>query len=278
MAAGSLAAGCSSDAQAVTCGVPAGFAWTSPGAVLAPVSDATHNLVVDQRPVGRLLRRQWHVFVSTVDANGGYSMAYISFADWDAHGRRDASTTWTRRRRCVGFTRRRRSSSSRRRTSGTSSSSQGSRSSRRTTTSRTRRAGPAGDELLRHRTGHRHADRGRNGGWLDFWVICDAQPTATCSSPTTTATGIAAQTTVAEFPQRLRQSGGRAPRRRRPDAPVRGEQRLQADGDRQVPRHHRGFDASSSDKRYFRSWTADALEAVDAAAGHVATPFARRPT
>src|SRR4029079_19138757 len=82
--AGGLSAGCSSDSQArAACGVPASFAWSSSPVLLAPISDATHDLVSIRDPSVVFFDGKWHVFVSTVDANGGYRMAYITFPDWD---------------------------------------------------------------------------------------------------------------------------------------------------------------------------------------------------
>jgi endo-1,4-beta-xylanase len=80
------AAGCSRDAGSPgtpMCALPAGFAWSSPGPVLMPKSDAAHNLVSIKDPSIVRFRDKWHVFVSTVDVNGGYSMAYLTFSDWD---------------------------------------------------------------------------------------------------------------------------------------------------------------------------------------------------
>src|SRR5262249_33661675 len=62
---------------------PTNFAWSSPGPVLSPKSDATHNLVSIKDPSVVFFNNKWHVFVSTVDVNGAYSMAYINFPDWD---------------------------------------------------------------------------------------------------------------------------------------------------------------------------------------------------
>jgi endo-1,4-beta-xylanase len=66
------------------CGVPETFRWSSTGPILAPVSDPTHNLVSIKDPSVVYYNGKWHVFVSTVDVNGVYSMAYMSFADWSS--------------------------------------------------------------------------------------------------------------------------------------------------------------------------------------------------
>jgi hypothetical protein len=66
----------------MSCGVPSSFAWSTGGPVLMPKSDATHNLVSIKDPSVVYFNDKWHVFVSTVDVNGAYSMAYINFPDW----------------------------------------------------------------------------------------------------------------------------------------------------------------------------------------------------
>lgn len=65
------------------CGVPTSFQWSSTGPVLSPVSDATHNLVSIKDPSAIYYNGNWHVFVSTVAVGGIYSFAYLSFPDFD---------------------------------------------------------------------------------------------------------------------------------------------------------------------------------------------------
>jgi endo-1,4-beta-xylanase len=66
-----------------TCGVPTTFAWTSAGPILAPQSDATHDLVSLKDPSVIHYGNLWRVFASTVDRGGNYNMAYLTFPDWD---------------------------------------------------------------------------------------------------------------------------------------------------------------------------------------------------
>src|SRR5262245_47210085 len=84
-AAGCGFAGCSSDADrpAPGCGVPAGFRWSSTGVLLAPQTDAAHNLVSLKDPSVVHANGKWHVFASTVTVTGGYSMAYLTLPDWE---------------------------------------------------------------------------------------------------------------------------------------------------------------------------------------------------
>jgi len=65
-----------------TCGVPTRFAWTSAGPILAPQSDATHDLVALKDPSVIHYGNLWRVFASTVDRSGAYNMAYLTFPDW----------------------------------------------------------------------------------------------------------------------------------------------------------------------------------------------------
>jgi endo-1,4-beta-xylanase len=65
------------------CGVPGRFHWSSTGPILSPVSDATHHLVAIKDPSIVYYNGKWHVFVSTVAVGGIYSMAYVSFPDFD---------------------------------------------------------------------------------------------------------------------------------------------------------------------------------------------------
>jgi endo-1,4-beta-xylanase len=70
-------------ADGASCGVPSSFAWASTGAILGPVSDANHGLVAIKDPSIVRYNGDWHVFVSTVDDGGSYSLAYLRFPDWD---------------------------------------------------------------------------------------------------------------------------------------------------------------------------------------------------
>lgn len=71
-----------SDAGPADCGVPSSFAWSSTGPILGPISDVTHDLVAIKDPSVVYFNGKWHVFVSTVDSHGTYSIAYLTFTDW----------------------------------------------------------------------------------------------------------------------------------------------------------------------------------------------------
>src|SRR5205823_10310081 len=66
--------------------LPTSFRWSSSGALVGPKSDATHNLVAIKDASVVFFNGRWHVFASTVDSSGNYSMAYLNFTDWSQAG------------------------------------------------------------------------------------------------------------------------------------------------------------------------------------------------
>ncbi|HEY4014535.1 MAG TPA: non-reducing end alpha-L-arabinofuranosidase family hydrolase [Polyangiaceae bacterium] len=77
-----LDAGDAGAEAAAGCGVPASFQWSSTGPILSPISDPTHDLVAIKDPSVVYYGGKWHVFVSTVAVGGIYGIAYISFTDF----------------------------------------------------------------------------------------------------------------------------------------------------------------------------------------------------
>ncbi len=75
---GGATGGASSDSGDTSCGVPASFKWSSSDALIGP--DSNHISIKDPSIVyyGGL----WHVFASTVDSGGNYSITYLNFNDW----------------------------------------------------------------------------------------------------------------------------------------------------------------------------------------------------
>jgi endo-1,4-beta-xylanase len=63
-------------------GLPASYAWTSSAPVLVPHSDAKHDLVAVKDPTIVRFKDRWHVYASSVGRGGIYGMVYTSFADW----------------------------------------------------------------------------------------------------------------------------------------------------------------------------------------------------
>ncbi|MBN2576025.1 MAG: hypothetical protein JXP73_15790 [Deltaproteobacteria bacterium] len=63
-------------------GLPASFAWTSSPPLLVPVSDTSHDLVAIKDPTVVRFDGRWHVYATSVARGGIYGMVYTSFADW----------------------------------------------------------------------------------------------------------------------------------------------------------------------------------------------------
>jgi hypothetical protein len=56
--------------------------WKSTGVLIKPVSDATHNIVSVKDPTVVRYDNKWHVYATTANTQGSWSMVYLSFADW----------------------------------------------------------------------------------------------------------------------------------------------------------------------------------------------------
>src|SRR5581483_5182872 len=65
--------------------LPAGFQWSSSGALIAPKSDATHTIAGIKDPSVVYYNGKWHVFASVANSSG-YSLVYLSFSDWSQAG------------------------------------------------------------------------------------------------------------------------------------------------------------------------------------------------
>jgi len=64
------------------CPLPTTFKWSSSGALVNPKSNATHNIVSVKDPTVVFFNNRWHIYATTADTAGSWSMAYINFADW----------------------------------------------------------------------------------------------------------------------------------------------------------------------------------------------------
>jgi hypothetical protein len=58
------------------------FKWKSSGALIKPVSDETHQLVSVKDPTVVHYNGRWHVYATTANTRGNWSMVYVSFKDW----------------------------------------------------------------------------------------------------------------------------------------------------------------------------------------------------
>jgi endo-1,4-beta-xylanase len=241
------------------CGVPASFAWSSTGAVLAPKSDAAHSLVAIKDPSVVYFGGAWHVFVSTVDASGAYSMAYISFPDWDHtadatfayldqtptlrgyHAAPEIFFFAPQSKWYLVFQ------------SGPPQYS--------TNDDLTNPAGwtapkpfyPAGEPPTVTAT------KGAKGGWLDFWVICDD---SNCYLFFSDDNGhwYRGQTTVASFPSGFADPAVVLRDDANPTRLYEASNVYKMDGTGKYLAIVEGYDADSNYHRYFRSWTADTLD------------------
>jgi endo-1,4-beta-xylanase len=246
-----------SDGQA-TCGVPASFAWSTPGPLLSPKSDATHSLVSVKDPSVVYFNNKWQVFVSTVDVNGVYSMAYITFPDWDHTA--DATFTYLDQTPTLrGYH--------------TSpeifffapqnkwylvfQSGQPQYSTNDDVENPAGWSSPTNFYATEPAIVTQTA--GASGGWLDFWVICDD---ANCYLFFSDDAGhwYRGQTTVADFPHGFADpvvvlSDDANPTRVFEAGNV---YKLGATG--KYLGLIEAFDADSSYHRYYRSWIADALD------------------
>jgi hypothetical protein len=56
--------------------------WKSTDILIKPVSDETHNLVSVKDPTVVRYNDKWHIYATTANTRGHWSMVYLSFADW----------------------------------------------------------------------------------------------------------------------------------------------------------------------------------------------------
>lgn len=58
------------------------FKWKSSGVLIKPVSDNDHKLVSVKDPTVVYYAGKWHVYATTADERGQWSMVYLSFKEW----------------------------------------------------------------------------------------------------------------------------------------------------------------------------------------------------
>ncbi|MFE9438690.1 non-reducing end alpha-L-arabinofuranosidase family hydrolase [Streptomyces sp. NPDC006602] len=58
------------------------FTWSSTGPLIAPKPDASHPVVSVKDPTVFRYNNRWHVYATTADTAGRWSLAYTSFEDW----------------------------------------------------------------------------------------------------------------------------------------------------------------------------------------------------
>src|SRR3954469_23426737 len=63
-------------------GLPSSFRWSSTGPLITAKQDATHPIVSVKDPSVVLVDGRWHVFATTANTAGNWSVVYLSFTDW----------------------------------------------------------------------------------------------------------------------------------------------------------------------------------------------------
>ena len=71
-----------SDAGGASCELAPSIQWSGSAPLIAPVSDATHDLVAVKDPTVVNYNGRWHVYASSVSRAGAYNIVYTSFSDW----------------------------------------------------------------------------------------------------------------------------------------------------------------------------------------------------
>lgn len=56
--------------------------WKSTDILIKPISDETHNIVSVKDPTIVRYKDKWHIYATTANTRGHWSMVYLSFADW----------------------------------------------------------------------------------------------------------------------------------------------------------------------------------------------------
>jgi len=82
-AAGSGGEGGGEAGSGPICELPSTFSWTSTGPIIAPVSDEGHDLVAIKDPTAVFYDGSWRMYATSVGVGGSYGMVYLSFADFD---------------------------------------------------------------------------------------------------------------------------------------------------------------------------------------------------
>ncbi|HEY1686614.1 MAG TPA: non-reducing end alpha-L-arabinofuranosidase family hydrolase [Tepidisphaeraceae bacterium] len=56
--------------------------WQSTGVLVSPIVDATHKIVSVKDPSVVYFKGRWHIFATTCDTGGAWSMVYLNFTNW----------------------------------------------------------------------------------------------------------------------------------------------------------------------------------------------------
>jgi endo-1,4-beta-xylanase len=77
-ATGGTPTGTGGGTSGASCGVPTSFKWSSTGPIISPMS----GFAGIKDPSVVFFNNLWHVWASSTDANGGYTIVYLNFSDW----------------------------------------------------------------------------------------------------------------------------------------------------------------------------------------------------
>jgi len=81
-ATGTAGTGGTTGTVAVDAGLPSSFRWTSTGPLITAKQDATHPIVSVKDPSVVFVDGRWHVFATTASTAGSWSVVYLTFTDW----------------------------------------------------------------------------------------------------------------------------------------------------------------------------------------------------
>jgi hypothetical protein len=62
--------------------IAAPLKWKASGILVGPVSDDEHQIVSVKDPSVVFHNDMWHIYATTANARGNWSMAYLTFKDW----------------------------------------------------------------------------------------------------------------------------------------------------------------------------------------------------
>ncbi|MEV2232756.1 non-reducing end alpha-L-arabinofuranosidase family hydrolase [Streptomyces phaeochromogenes] len=68
--------------SSVAAQLPSSFRWSSSAQLISPKPDASHPVVSVKDPTVIQANGKWHVFMTTANTAGSWSLAYTSFTDW----------------------------------------------------------------------------------------------------------------------------------------------------------------------------------------------------
>jgi endo-1,4-beta-xylanase len=236
-----------------SCELPDRFSWISSGPIIAPVSDASHDLVAIKDPTAVFYDERWHMYATSVGAGGIYGMVYLSFTDFD----QVESGTFYHMDQTPGF-------------NTYVAAPQLFHSAPRDKWYLVFQSGPPmystnddpGSPEAWTRPARFFSSEPaiitENGGWLDFWVIC-AEPSCHLFFSDDHGRWYRSTTGIGDFPNGFSE----------PEIVMQDEDagRLfegcnvyQVQGTGQYLALIEAFDSTSNWRRYFRSWTADSLD------------------